>query len=365
MFDEQLKYKVGITLIEGIGDMRAKKLIAYCGGAEAVFKEKKSALQKIPDIGKALAEVVVAQDVLSQAEEEIEFIEKNSITPLFYLDKGYPIRLKHCDDSPVMLYAKGNMNLNAEKVVSIVGTRNATNYGKKICEKLVEELARHNVLIISGLAYGIDILSHKAALKNNLQTVAVLGHGLDKIYPQQHRSTSAKMLGNGGLVTDFLPNTKPDRENFPKRNRIVAGLADAVIVIESAASGGSLITAEIANSYNRDVFAVPGKIGDNYSEGCNWLIKINKAALLESAKDIQYLMGWEKQGKKSVQKKLFVDLNSEEELLVKLLKQNGEIPIDRICLQTDMPMSKTSSVLLKLEFKGVVRSLPGKVYALN
>ncbi|MBI2270348.1 MAG: DNA-protecting protein DprA [Bacteroidetes bacterium] len=365
--NELLKYKIGITLIPGIGDVLAKNLISYCGSIEGVFKEKKAKLQKIPGIGLVLADAIRNHNVLERAEQEIRFIEKYKIAPLFYLDDDYPQRLKHCHDSPVMLYYKGKADLNTKRVVGVVGTRNATLYGKKICQDLVSGLADHDVLIVSGLAYGVDICAHKAALTNDLPTIGVLAHGLDKIYPAAHRSTAEKMLAKGGLLTEFLSQTQPDRENFPKRNRIVAGMADATIVIESKDEGGSLITADIANSYNRDVFAFPGKVDDEYSVGCNQLIKNNKAALIESAADVLRLMGWEKQKqkKKTVQQRsLFHNLSPEEEAVVAILREKP-VGIDELCLTAKLNMSKVSMLLLNLELTGVVRSLPGKVYSLN
>lgn len=365
--NEDLKYKIALTLIPDIGPILAKRLLSYCGSAEAVFKEKRVSLEKIPGIGSASAKAVLSHDVFERAEEEIKFIQKNNITPVFYLDPAYPKRLTHCEDNPVMLYFKGNANLNAEKMVSIVGTREATDYGKALCEKLIADLAVHNVTIISGLAYGIDICAHKAAMENKLSTVCVLAHGLDKIYPALHRSAAEKMLETGGWLTDFTSKTIPDRENFPSRNRIVAGISDATIVVESKAGGGSLITADIANSYNRDVFAFPGKVGDECSVGCNNLIKQNKAALIQSAADVVYILGWEqkKKSKAPQQKKLFVELNPDEEIVVNVLKEKDSINIDDLCLVCKLPMSKVSSLLLTLEFSGIVRSLPGKMYRLN
>jgi DNA processing protein len=362
-----LKYKIALTLIPNIGDILAKRLVAYCGSVQAVFEEKKSSLEKIPGIGSAYASSVINHQIFDRAEEEIKFIEKNAISPLFYLDKDYPKRLAHCEDSPVMLYFKGNCNLNAEKTISIVGTREATEYGKKICEKLIADLAVHNVTIISGLAYGIDICAHKAALDNKLPTVCTLAHGLDRMYPAVHRQTAQKMLENGGWLTDFTSNTIPDRENFPRRNRIVAGISDATIVIESKKSGGSLITADIANSYNRDVFAFPGRVDDVCSEGCNNIIKQNKAALIQSAADLVYILGWEQTKKANApqQKKLFLELTNEEETLVNALKEKESIGIDDLCFVSKMPMSKVSALLLTLEFSGIVKSLPGKSYRLN
>jgi DNA processing protein len=364
---DHLKYKIALTLIPNIGDILAKRLVAYCGSVEGVFKEKKFALEKIPGIGTAYANQVLDTSIFDRAEEEIKFIEKNNIQPIFYLDPAYPKRLTHCEDSPVLLYFKGDANLNSEKIISIVGTREATDYGRSMCEKLIKDLAPYNPLIVSGLAYGIDVCAHKAAMDNGLKTIGVFAHGLDKVYPALHREVAQKMLDHGGLLTDFMSKTIPDRENFPRRNRIVAGMADATIVIESKKDGGSLITADIANSYSRDVFAFPGKVGDATSEGCNNIIKQNKAALLQSAADIIYIMGWEEKKKKNApqQKQLFVELNAEEEILVNLLKEKNSVTVDDICLLAKMPMSKVSSLLLTLEFSGIVKSLPGKIYRLN
>lgn len=364
---ENLKFKIALSLIPNIGDIRAKRLVAYCGSVEAVFKEKKAALSKIPGIGVNNAAAVINQDVFNRAEEEIKFIEKNGIMPLFYLDSDYPKRLTHCEDSPIMLYYKGNSNLNGQKIISIVGTRDATNYGRELCEKLVADLSSFNPLIISGLAFGIDVCAHRAALDNGLSTIGVFAHGLDKVYPALHKVTADKMIEQGGLITDFTSKTIPDRENFVRRNRIVAGMSDATIVIESKKNGGSLITADIANSYNRDVFAFPGNVNNATSEGCNNLIKQNKAALMQSAADIIYIMGWEqrKNKKANMQRQLFIELKPEEEILVNLIKEKNIINVDDICLLAKMSMSKVSSLLLTLEFSGIVRSMPGKIYKLN
>ena len=362
---EALKYQIGITLIDSIGDITAKKLIAYCGGVEAVFHEKKRALLKIPHVGNAAAEAVITQNVLLQAEKEMAFIQKRGIKAHFYLDPQYPERLKYCEDSPIMLYTVGKMDLNRKRVVSIVGTRSATPHGKKFCEDLVEKLKMQDVSVISGLAYGIDITAHKASVKHGVETCAVVAHGHDRVYPRLHASVLDSMYENGGLVTEFISGTNPDRENFPKRNRIIAGLSDAVVVIESAKKGGSLITAEIANSYNRDVFAVPGRLSDEYSKGCNWLIKTNKAVLLESTTDLEYIMGWEKKGTRpATQKKLRLELKPEERVLVELLSEQ-KLGIDMLCLKSQLSSSKVAATLTNLEFSGVVTCLPGKVFQLN
>jgi DNA processing protein len=361
-----LKYQVALTLVPGVGTVLGKSLVSYCGSPEAVFREKKWRLEKIPGIGPVVAESVVQSDVMKRAEEEIAFIRKHQITTYFITDIGYPHRLKHCDDSPLLLYYKGNGNLNHERILAVVGTRNASDYGQKMCEEIIGSLAELDVCIVSGLAYGIDIYAHKAALQNNLSTIAVLAHGLDKIYPGVHKPTAKKMLEQGGLLTEFTTNTKPDRENFPSRNRIVAGMTDAVLVIESAVKGGAMITANIASSYNRDVFAVPGRTNDEYSLGCNYLVKTNRAALVESAEDIAYQLGWAKaneaKSKRPSQLAIFNELKDDEKVLVKILQQDGKLAIDSICHRSKLSLSKVSSSLLTLEFQGIVRSLPGKIY---
>ena len=368
MISDDLKYKIALSLIPKIGHVTAKKLVAYVGSFEGVFSETKSNLMKIPGIGSILADLIVSSDVLPKAEEEIDFIKENKITPVFYLDKQYSERLKHCDDAPILLYTFGKIDLNSRKVLSIVGTRKATTEGKAFCEKLVKDLKEreHNPIIVSGLAYGIDATAHQAALDNGLLTIAVLGHGLDIIYPASHKKLAKNITKQGMLITDFPAKSIRDKTNFIKRNRIIAGLSDATIVIESGEKGGSLITADIANSYNRDVFAVPGRVSDVYSKGCNSLIKTNKAAMLTSIEDLEYLLGWEpgKKDKEAVQRDLFVNLSSEEKMITEILKNHNEIPIDSICLKCNMPTSKVSPILLNLEFMGVVKTLPGKTYKL-
>ena len=358
-----LLYQIGITLIPGVGDIVGKKLIAYCGSVEAVFKEKKNLLLKIPGIGGHTVNSIINQKILERAEQEIKFIEKYKINTLFYLDDKYPYRLKQCEDSPMLLFYKGNADLNSPKIISIVGTRKASEYGKEICISLIKGLIEQNILIISGLAYGIDTCAHKISLENNLKTVGVLAHGLDMVYPQLNKSLAEKMIKSGGLLTEFLSKTIPDRENFPKRNRIIASLSDAVIVIESAVRGGALITADIANSYNRDVFAVPGRLNDKYSKGCNNLIKTNRAALVQSAEDIKYIMSWEITKKKpKKQQRLFIKLSPEEETIVNILKEKQELGIDKISNLSKLSASKVASALINLEFEGIIKCLPGKVY---
>ena len=367
MKNEDLLYNIAITELQGIGDITAKKLIAYCGSAKQVFSEKINVLEKIPGIGSVYANSINFSKIeaLAIAENELKFIEKNKINAIFFLNENYPKRLLHCEDSPVIIYFKGAIDFNVPKVISIVGTRNATEYGKDFCNQLVEDLVPHHPLIVSGLAYGIDICSHKAALKNKLATVGILAHGLDRLYPAQHSTVAQQMIANGGLASDYKSGTNPDRENFPKRNRIIAGLADITIVVESSKKGGSLITAYLANDYNRDVFALPGRITDTQSEGCNNLIKSNKAALIQSVKDIEYIMGWESEKPANPkQQRLFVELSEEEKTITQLLSQKDKLAIDDLSLQAKFPMSKTASLLLNLEFNGVVKSLPGKMYQL-
>ncbi len=363
---DELIYKVALTLIPGVGNVNGKNLVAYCGGVQAVFLEKKHSLLKIPGIGEQTVSAIMNHKVYERAEKEVGFIEKYTIQPLFFLDNAYPTRLKHCNDGPLLLYYKGNADLNNLKVVSLVGTRKATEYGRDMCRRIIEGLNDLGVLIVSGLAYGIDTWSHKAALDNKLETVAVLGHGLDRIYPYANRSLAEKMILNGGLITEFPSLTKPDRENFPMRNRIIAGMSDAVIVIEAGAQGGALITADLANSYNRDVFAVPGRIGDPHSEGCNNLIKTNRAALVQSAADIKYILNWDRPlvSRKTAQRQLFIQLAPDEEMIVDILRNDGEQEIDSLMFKSGLLPSKAASALLNLEFEGIIRCLPGKVYRL-
>ena len=364
-----MKYQIALTMIPKVGGITAKKLIAYCGGPEGVFAEKKSTLMKIPGIGESIAKAVSSNHLFEVAEKEIEFIRKHRITTLFYTDANYPSRLKHCDDGPILLFYKGSVELNSPKAIAVVGTRNITEYGKQKCKEIIEGLRKYNPLIVSGLAYGVDARAHKLALDNTLPTVGVLGHGLDRIYPRLNKPLAERMLGqDGGLITDFVSNTTPDRENFPKRNRIIAGLVDALIVVEAAVTGGALITANIANSYNRDVFAVPGRTTDVYCQGCNLLIKSHKAHMVESARDIEYVMGWEeddkKKTKKQIQQQLFLELDEEEKQVTEILSQNGDTSFDLLLSQTNLSFSKLSVLLLNLEFKGVVYNLPGKMFRL-
>ena len=361
-----LVHQLALSFLPRVGDVTARALLSYCGSEEEIFRTKKSHLQKIPGIGNITAEAILNHECFDRAEKELKFIEKYKIQTLFFTDNNYPRRLKACYDAPVLLYYKGNADLNSVKMVSVVGTRKATEYGKDLCSTLIRDLQAHNPLIISGLAYGIDGSAHKECLKNNLATVGVLGHGLDRIYPAQHRQLAEKMLAHGGLLTEFPSETIPDRENFPKRNRIIAGISDVTIVVEASRKGGALITAEIANSYNRDVFAFPGRNNDEFSEGCNYLIKTNRANLISSVADLEYLLGWNEvqANKTKTQLAMLIDLSEDEQKVADILKDNGVTGVDQLALLTKLPQSKLAVTILEMEMQGYVIAMPGKTYKL-
>jgi len=361
-----LLYQIGITLIPGIGDVNGKKLVQWCGSAEEVFRSPAKTLRAIPGIGQTAVNNILNQQVLKRAEEEVRFLEKHHIRPLFFQDEAYPQRLLNCYDHPLMLYYRGNADLNHKRIIAFVGTRRATDYGRGRCREMIDGLQEKEVLIVSGLAYGIDGCAHRRAVENGIPTVGVLGHGLDRIYPAPHRKLAEEMLENGGLLTEFLSKTSPDRENFPQRNRIVAGMADAVVVVESDKKGGALITARLANSYNRDVFAVPGRITDRFSTGCNFLIKTNQAALVQSADDIGYIMGWDdRRVPADRQTRLFVEMTGTEKLLYNLLEETGTMGVDKLTIRSGFAPSTVSAALLGMEFKGLIQSLPGKQYRIQ
>lgn len=363
-----LLHQVALTFLKNIGPALGKVMVSHLGSAEAVFNASKSKLLTIPGIGEKTVAGLNFDAALQKAADELKFADKNGIDIIFYTDSRYPKRLKNCFDSPILLYSKGNANLNARRIISIVGTRNATDYGKQLCEQLIEELQQYDVLVISGLALGIDVTAHKECLKRAVTTVGVLGHGLDRIYPAQNKITADKMLENGGLLTEYPSRTIPDRENFPQRNRIVAGIADATIVIEASIKGGALITAEIANSYNRDVFAFPGRVGDVYSEGCNFLIRNNKAALLTCVADLAYSLGWEKPDTAAPIEQFILplDLSADERAIFEIIQQHkAPLAIDELTIKTNMPMSQLAMNLLNMEMQGFIRSLPGKMYRLS
>jgi len=364
---KELLYQIALTLIPNIGDVNAKALVSHFGSAEAIFSASKKVLDEIEGIGSVRAASIRNFKDFSRAEEEIDFIQKYKIIPLFITDKAYPQRLLNCYDSPPLLYYKGNADLNAAKMIAIVGTRTHDDYGKKICEKLIEELVNEDVFIVSGLAFGIDSIAHKVSLKNKIPTIGVLAHGLDRVYPSQNATMARQMISHGGLLTEFKSNTIPDKQNFPGRNRIVAGMTDATIVIESGIKGGSLITAELANGYNKDVFAFPGRVDDSKSEGCNYLIKNNKAALITCANDLLEIMGWKKSKKISPkkQRELFIEFTSEEKIIVDILQIQEQMQIDELYFKSKLSSSEVAKALLMLEMQGIVSSLPGKIYKMN
>lgn len=361
---------MALNLVPGIGPTGAKRLIEGMGSAVAVFEQRTELPRLLHGVGEKIVSALHCPDAWERAQCEYAFIEKNNITCLTLTDETFPSRLRECDDAPSVLFFKGEANLNALRVVSIVGTRHATDYGRELCDSFVRDLQAlcPDTLIVSGLAFGIDINAHRAALQHQLPTVGVLAHGLDRIYPSTHRNTAVQMLREGGLLTEFLSETNPDRHNFVRRNRIVAGIADATIVVESAAKGGSLITAEIAQSYSRDCFAFPGRAGDELSLGCNQLIRDNKASLLLGADDFVQAMRWNDtaQPKKTaiVQRKLFVDLSEEEQRIVEILGKQGDQQINTLVVEADIPIHKMTALLFEMEMKGVIRALAGGVYKL-
>ncbi len=362
--NNDLIFQVALTRIPHIGHVHAKTLISIFGTAEAIFKTPKNKLEKVDGIGHIRASSIKSFSDFKNCEKEIHFTEKHHIKPIFISDIEYPKRLLNCYDSPVLLYFKGNASLNNTRFVSIVGTRTNTEYGKNICEQFIDELKAYNTSIISGLAYGIDTIAHKSALKNNLPTIGILAHGLDRIYPYSNKGMAKQMIEYGGLLTEYPSGTNPDKQNFPERNRITAGICDALVVIETGKSGGSLITAEIANSYNKDVFAFPGRINDAKSEGCNRLIKNNKACLISSAEDLVNLMGWNEKKSNQIPKQqtLFNDLNNDELVLMKLLAEVNEADIDTLTFKSGLSHSSIAVILLTLEMNGLIKSLPGKRY---
>ncbi|MFZ4106461.1 DNA-processing protein DprA [Flavobacterium sp.] len=365
MSEIELLHILALLKIDGVGDIVAKKLINHCGSAEKVFQAKHDFLKRIDGVGSVLLKKIKEKSVFEVAEKEMQFIKDHNISCCSYLDENYPDRLKQCIDGPVLLFSSGNINWNTRKVISIVGTRQVSSYGIDFCKKLIQDLAPLNPIIISGFAYGVDIVAHQAAMDNNLQTIGVLAHGLNQLYPKTHKKYCAKMEKNGGFLTEFWSTSSPEKENFVKRNRIVAGISEATIVIESAEKGGSLITAIMACDYNRDVFAVPGRTTDKFSQGCNNLIKTQRAHLLTSAADILYILNWELESKtenNGIQKQLFVSLDEIEQKIYDYLRQKGKTELDVIALECDFPVFRTSSYLINMELKGVIRPLPGKLF---
>lgn len=358
---------LALHFIPGIGDYLIRQLVSYCGSPEKVFRMPKGKLLKIPGVGTITAEGIIRGKPFEQAEQEVRRAEMEKVSLLFFIDRDFPSRLRQINDAPTLLYAKGKIDFENPKVVAIVGTRQCTAYGKECVENLVRDLVPHQPLIVSGLAYGIDIHAHKQAVKYKLPTIGVMGSGMDVIYPSAHREVATRMMADGGLLTEHPFGTQPDAHNFPARNRIVAGLADAVIIVEAAEKGGALITADIANSYNKDVFAFPGNVKQSHSAGCNNLIKSNRAHLITSVRDLQYIMNWDI-GVKPLKPEADIPegYTREEETIIKtLLENNRQLMIDEMSWKTGFPISQLASTLLTLEFKGVLSSLPGKIYKLT
>lgn len=367
--DERIS-SIALTLCPGIGHISAKRLIDAMGSATEVFGHRKDLPELLPGISPSIVSALDCPAAFLRAEREMEFVEKNRLACFTLKDSAYPSRLRECDDAPAVLFFKGNADLNRLRVINLIGTRRATDYGKQFCADFLSSLSAlcPDVLVVSGLAYGIDIHAHRAALVHDLSTVAVLAHGLDRIYPYVHRNTAIDMLPHGGLLTEFLTETNPDRHNFVSRNRIVAGMCDATIVVESADKGGSLITAELAEGYHRDCFAVPGRTTDTASIGCNRLIRDNKAALLLSADDFVKAMGWtaavEPSTPAAIQRTLFPDLSEEEERIVRILTRQGDLHINTLVVEADIPVHRMTALLFELEMKGVLKPMVGGVYHL-
>lgn len=355
----ELFNRIALSLIPSIGSVSIKNLVGYCGSVNEIFKSKSSTLLAVPGIGPKMAKEILEKAYIPKAEREFKFIEKNNIDVLFFLDQNYPIRLKECNDGPALVYCKGNFTANQNKVLSVIGTRKATHYAKDIIASIIEELSSLDILIVSGLAYGVDICAHRSALDNNLTTLGVCGHGLDKIYPAVHKKTANRMLENGGLMTEFASQGRTDKENFPRRNRIIAGISDATLVIETGLSGGSMITAYQAHSYERTIMAVPGRSIDKFSIGCNLLIKTEVAHLVENGKDVKKVLGWDDDKPNTIQRKLFLDLSQDEMHIVGLFDEKKELNIDELKHKSKLNFSITAMVLLSLELKGLLKPIPG------
>ncbi len=355
-------YYIALNAIPAVGPVFAKNLIRHCGSAEAIFKEKKSNLLKIPGIGEKLVQNILNKEFLDQALKQLKLCKKLQIDLLSYQDEAYPLRLKHYKDAPVLLYTKGNIDFNAQRTLAVVGTRNADEYGIEQTEKLIRDLSKYGVQIISGMAYGIDITAHRTALTEGLSTLGILGHGLDMLYPAQHKKVAEKMQQSGGLVSEFAIGKGPEREHFPMRNRLIAGMSDVLVIIQSRKKGGSMITADLAFGYNKDIFALPGRVDDEFSEGCNLLIKSQKAALIQSADDIALAMMWEKkenQKNRTTQRSLFVSLTESQKKIYALFSKNKKLSIDEISYALGIKGSELAGDLLEMELQGIVKTLPG------
>jgi DNA processing protein len=364
--EENDVYRIALGMISGIGGITARKILSHIGEPKAVFSVPRKTLMAIPGVGDLLADRIKSPGIVDKAKRELEFIDKKGIKCFFYGEDAYPERLLDCYDAPMLLYMMGQPCLNGSRIISIVGTRRPGSYGMDLCRGLVKDLAslEPDLVVVSGLAFGIDHCAHKAALDMGLDTVAVLGHGLKYMYPAMHRQVAGRIAQQGALVTDFPSDQKPEKSNFIRRNRIIAGLSDATIVVQSGLKGGALITADIANSYHRDVFAFPGRVGDPTSAGCHKLIKLHEAALIEGAGDVAYLLGWDAVMPVGMEEQGHAcrKLSEKEMRIIELLRSEGQVSIDRLSLTCNIPVSRISEILLSLELQGLIRGLPGEVY---
>ena len=365
MEEEKLLAILRLQRSKAVGDILAKKLIVNVGDVAQIFKEKKTTLAKINGIGDHVLKHLFDSSNVLKAKQELDYIQENNIQYSYFLEDGYPTNLLNCIDAPILIFKDGRIDVSNDKTISIVGTRNMSSYGRDFCNQLIKELSIYNPIIVSGFAYGVDICAHKAAIKNNLQTIAVLAHGFEHTYPKVHKKYIHQVNEKGGFITEFWHDDPPQRENFLKRNRIVAGISKATIIIESAKKGGSLVTADIANSYDRDVFALPGRASDIFSKGCNDLIKNNKAAVVTAASDIVKMLNWDLQEKPGpIQQQLFLELNEKEQKIYDFLHFKGQQVIDVISLECNIWIFQLSPLLLQLEMKGVLKPLQGKLFEL-
>ncbi len=362
MKPQDLFFYIATSMLQAVGPIKAKQLISYLGSPEQIFKESSKNLSKIPYVGPSIVKEIKEKNVLTLAEQEMDFVTKNNISTLVYTEEEYPFRMKNCEDAPLLFYYKGDINFNQSKFISIVGTRNATEYGRQCCKNLIEGLKEHNPIIVSGLAFGIDACAHREALAAGLQTVAVLGSPLTNVTPASHTELAKAITKQGCVLTEYHTKTTLDKKLYVRRNRIIAALSDATIVVESKIQGGALITADFAMQYNRDVCTFPGNAGNKFSQGCNALIKKNCAALIEDASDLERILNWDIQDKKPIQSEMFVNLSHEEQMLINYLDENPDSPIDKIAIECSIPMSKLSAILLNLEFKGLLTRLPGSCF---
>lgn len=357
---------IALTFVPGVGSKTARKILSFVKDPELIFQVSSKDYIHHKILSASIANIILKDKnyFLTMAENELKFVSKNLIQVLHLFHEDYPYRLLQCDDAPIVLYKKGNANLNSPKVVAIVGTRRATQYGKQCVEQLVDGMKSDNVQIVSGLAIGIDSIAHKTALDCGLQTIAVLGTGLNMIYPAINKRLADKIIEHGALITEFSIQVRSDKFNFPRRNRIIAGMSDAIVIAETGIRGGALITAHLANIYNRDVFAFPGRVNDHLSAGCNWLINSNRATLITSVEDLYKGMNWNLPGKKSNYRQQTLPISADEEKILKFIMEHKECGLDFICESLNLSISKVSALLFQLELNGLVRCLPGKRYCL-